>query len=58
MLIFVYVITRIFNRNGGCCGQSNQPPPPENPGQDELLQEIQALRREVEDLREKQNKEH
>ena len=58
MLIFVYVITRIFNRNGGCCGQSNQPPPPEDSRQDELLQEIQALRREVEDLREKQNKEH
>ena len=58
MLIFVYVITRILNRNGGCCGQSNQTPPPENPVQDELLEEIQALRREVEELREKQNKEH
>lgn len=58
MLIIVYFISRVFNRNGGCCGPANQNTPPENPEQKELLEEIRALRREVEELREKQNEEH
>ena len=58
MLIFVYVISRINNRNGGCCGPLIQGTPRENPQQDELLEEVRALRREVEELRKNQNKEH
>jgi len=60
MLIFIFFISRIFsNRNGGCCGPFNQNHPRENPpNQDALLHEIQALRREVEDLRKNQKEEH
>ena len=58
MLIFIYFISRIFNRNGGYCGSFNQEPPGDSSNQDALLEEIRALRREVEELREKQNKEH
>ena len=58
MLIFVYFISRIFNRNGGCCGPMNHEPPPASPNQDTLLKEIRALRSEVEELCKNQNKEH
>ncbi len=58
MLIFVYVISRIFNRNGGCCGPFSQNTSRDNPDQAELLDEIKALRREVKELREKQKGEH
>jgi hypothetical protein len=57
MLIFVYFISRIFNRNGGCCGPMSQDPPAP-PSQDALLEEMRALRREVEELRKNQNEEH
>ncbi len=58
MLIFVYFISRIFNRNGGCCGSSHQNHQGDPSNQDALLEEIRALRREVEELREKQKEEH
>ncbi len=58
MLVFVYFISRVFNGNGGCCRPSGQDTSAENQDQKELLEEIRALRREVEELREKQNKEH
>ncbi len=57
MLIFVYCISRIVNRNGGCCGPMNHEPPT-SPSQDALLEEIRALRSEVEELREKLKEEH
>ncbi len=58
MLFFVYFISRIFGRNGGGCGSFNRNSSRNNPGQDELLDEIRALRCEVEELREKHKKEH
>ena len=58
MLIFVYFLSRIFGRNGGGCGPFSQNTSRNNQGQDELLDEIRALRREVEELREKQKEEH
>ncbi|HHD63618.1 MAG TPA: hypothetical protein ENK96_04490 [Desulfobulbaceae bacterium] len=58
MLLFIFFISRIFNRNGGCCGPFNQKTSRDTPDQAELLDEIKALRREVEELREKQKGEH
>lgn len=58
MLVFVYFISRVFNSHAGCCRPSRQDTSAENQDQKELLEEIRALRREVEELREKQNKEH
>lgn len=54
MLFFIFFISRIFNRNGGSCGLFNQNHPVDFPNQDALLCEIQALRREVEELRKEQ----
>ena len=51
MLIFIYFISRIFGRKGGGCGSFNQNTPQNRQGQDELLGEITALRREVEKLK-------
>ena len=58
MFIFFFFISRFFNRNGGCCGPMNHEPPPASPRQEALLQEIRALRSEVEELRKNQNEEH
>lgn len=58
MLIFVYFISRIFNRNGGFCGPMNHEPPPTSPSQDALLEEIRELRSEIAELRKNQNEEH
>jgi len=51
MPFFVFFIFRIFNRNGGRCGPFIQGTPRDNQGQDELLDEIRTLRREVDELR-------
>ena len=51
MFIFFYFITRVFNRNGGCCGPFNQNTFRDPPDQAELLDEIKALRCEVEELK-------
>jgi uncharacterized membrane protein len=58
MFIFIFFISRIFTRNGGCCGPFNQDHPGDSPNQDALLHEIQVLRHQVEELRKKQNEEH
>ncbi|HEB70832.1 MAG TPA: hypothetical protein ENI88_14630 [Desulfobulbus sp.] len=58
MLLFVYFISRVFNRNGGCCGPWNQGISPDNQDKDALLDELKTLRREVEELRKNQNEEH
>jgi len=51
IFIFIYFISRIFNRNSGCYGSFNQAHPGDSPNQDALLQEIRELRREVEELK-------
>ena len=58
MLIFIYFSSRVFNRNGGCCGPLNQGTFQANREKTELLDEIRTLRREVEELRKNQNEEH
>ncbi len=51
MLVFVYFLSRIFGRNGGGCGPFNQNTSRDILGQDELRDEIKALRREVGELK-------
>ena len=51
LLLVLYFISRVFNGNGGCCGPFNNKTPHDRLQQDELLHEIKALRREVEDLK-------
>lgn len=55
---FINFTVWIFNKNSGCCNPFRQTAPPENSGRDELLDEVRKLRREVEELREKQQEEH
>ena len=50
MAIFVFFVSRIFNRDG-CRGPFNPGAPGDNQKEDELLDEIKALRREVDELR-------
>ncbi len=54
MAFFIYILSRIFNRDG-YHGPFNQGDSKNNQKQDELLSEIKALRREVEELRKNQN---
>ncbi len=54
MLIFVYFLSRIIGGKGGDCRPLTRNPSRHNPVQGELLDEIRALRREVQELREKQ----
>lgn len=56
MLIFVLFISRIFNRDGGGCGPFSQGTPRDTQVDNELLDEIKALRREVDELRKNQEK--
>jgi len=53
MLIFVYVVSRILNLNGRRRGLFNKENPHVDQKQDELLNEIKALRSEVDELRKK-----
>lgn len=57
MAIFIYFLSRIFNRDR-YHSPFNQGDSIDSQKQDELLREIKALHREIDELRKNQNKEY
>ena len=54
MLIFLYVMFRIFNRDRYSYGPFSDRHPGSNQEQEKLREEVKALRREVKELRQRQ----
>ncbi len=54
MIVFLYVLSRIFGSGGGFCGRHDQQGPQGNI--DELHREIRELREEIKSLKENKDK--
>lgn len=54
MVFVIFFISRISNRDGRGCAPFGQGSPRDVRGENELLNEVKALRREVDELRQKQ----